>query len=143
MTVMLEWPGRCRSCGKEIEDWSDAGFFDKGWVHKACYSQAWAEAHARGETPPDLQSPLDRGKLLELPMLIFLLMFHFGLGGAVAGWIMIDQDQTPDVGALLLVIGIVVPLVGIAGVALNIMSRRRLELIRQAVDAHGGWKPGR
>ena len=76
-------------------------------------------------------------------MLIFLLMFHFGLGAAVAGWIMIDQHQTPDIGAVLLVIGIVVPLIGVAGVALNIISRRRIELIRQALDLTGGWKPGR
>jgi hypothetical protein len=89
-----------------------------------------------------LQSPVDRGRLLELPMLIFLLMFHFGLGSAVAGWIMIDQDQTPGTGALLLAIGIVVPLIGIAGVALNILSRRRIQMVQQAVDMAGGWKPG-
>jgi hypothetical protein len=75
-------------------------------------------------------------------MLIFLLMFHFGLGAAVAGWIMIDQDQTPSTGAALLVIGLVVPLVGIAGVALNIISRRRIQMVQQAVDLVGGWKPG-
>jgi hypothetical protein len=85
---------------------------------------------------------VERGRLLELPMLIFLLMFHFGLGAAVAGWIMIDQDQTPGTGAILLVIGLVVPLIGVAGVALNIISRRRIEMIRQAVDTGGGWKPG-
>jgi hypothetical protein len=141
--MMVEWPGRCSSCTKQIEDWSDAGLHQRRWIHKSCYSQAWAQAHARGEAPPDLQSPIDRGKLLELPMLIFLLMFHFGLGAAVAGWIMIDQDQTPDIGALLMTIGIVVPLIGVAGVALNIISRRRIELIRQSVDARGGWKPGR
>jgi hypothetical protein len=141
--MMVEWPGRCGSCDRPIEDWSDAGFHQKRWVHKACFTEQWNQAHSRGETPPELQSPTDRGKLLELPMFIFLLMFHFGLGGAVAGWIMIDQDQTPDLGALLMVIGIVVPLIGVAGIALNIISRRRIEIVRQAVDARGGWKPGR
>ncbi len=142
MPVMVEWPGRCSRCGESIKDWSAAGFLDRRWIHKTCYTQHWNEAHARGETPAELQSPVERGRLLELPMLLFLLMFHFGLGAAVAGWIMIDQDQTPATGAALLVIGIVVPLIGVAGVAVNILSRRRIELIRQAVDGGGGWKPG-
>ena len=141
MAVMVEWPGRCSNCGEAIEDWSGAGLLGKRWVHKTCYTGHWNQAHSRGETPPELQSPVERGRLLELPMLLFLLMFHFGLGAAVAGWIMIDQDQTPGTGAVLLVIGIVVPLIGVAGVALNILSRRRIELIRQAVDGRGGWKP--
>jgi hypothetical protein len=143
MPAMIEWPGRCSSCNQPIDNWNDAGLYDKRWIHKTCYAAQSADARARGEAPSDLQSPIDRGKLLELPMLVFLLMFHFGLGAAVAGWIMIDQDQTPDIGALLLVIGIVIPLIGVAGVAVNIISRRRIELIRQAVDANGGWKPGR
>ena len=75
-------------------------------------------------------------------MLIFLLMFHFGLGALVAGWVMLDQDQTPQTGTILVIIGLVVPLVGIAGVALNIISRRRIQLVQQAVDLIGGWKPG-
>jgi hypothetical protein len=141
--MMVEWPGRCSSCDKHIEDWFDAGFHDRRWIHKSCYTQRWQQAHQRGETPPDLQDPTDRVKILEMPMLFFLMLFHFGLGAAVAGWIMLDQDQTPDIGVALLVIGIVVPLIGVAGMALNIISRRRIELIRQAVDARGGWKPGR
>jgi hypothetical protein len=142
MSVIFEWPGRCSSCGESIEDWSGAGLFDKRWVHKACYTRQWNEAHSRGETPPELQSPVERGRLLELPMLIFLLMFHFGLGGLVAGWIMLDQDQTPHIGTILVAIGIIVPLIGIAGVALNILSRRRVQMVEQALDLAGGWKPG-
>jgi len=142
MHLMIEWPGRCSSCGKEIEDWSGAGLLDNHWIHKSCYRQRWNEGHSRGETPPELQSPVDRGKQLELPMLIFLLMFHFGLGALVAGWVMLDQDQTPQTGTILVIIGLVVPLVGIAGVALNIISRRRIQLVQQAVDLIGGWKPG-
>lgn len=143
MPVMIEWPGRCSRCGTQIEDWTDAGLFDKRWMHKSCYANLRNEAHARGRTPPDLQSPVERGRLLELPMLIFLLMFHFGLGAAVAGWIMLDQDQSPTTGVALLAVGIVVPLIGIGGVAINIISRRRIELIRQSLDLQGGWKPGR
>ena len=142
MHVMVEWPGRCSSCGEPIEDWSGAGLLDRRWIHKTCYTRSWNEAHARGRPPPELQSPVERGRLLELPMLIFLMMFHFGLGAAVAGWIMIDQDQSPATGAALLVVGIVVPLIGIAGVTLNILSRRRIQMVQQAVDLAGGWKPG-
>jgi hypothetical protein len=140
---MVEWPGRCKTCGKEITDWAEAGLYDKHWVHRVCYAASWNGARQSGREAPDLRSPLDRGTTLELPMLIFLLMFHFGLGGAVAGWIMIDQDQSQTIGAALLLIGIVVPLIGLAGVAINIVSRRRIELVRQALDLQGGWKPGR
>ena len=76
-------------------------------------------------------------------MLIFLLMFHFGLGGAVAGWIMLDQGKSESLAIALMVVGIVIPVIGIAGVAVNIISRRRIELIRQDLDAVGGWRPGR
>lgn len=140
---MVEWPGRCKSCGKEITDWAGAGLFDKYWVHRTCYADYWNKARASGQEAPDLRSPVERSTTLELPMLIFLLMFHFGLGGAVAGWIMIDQGQSATVGALLMVIGVVVPLIGVAGVVLNIISRRRIELVRQALELQGGWKPGR
>jgi hypothetical protein len=141
--MAVEWPARCGICGLEIADWSDAGLHERRWVHKSCYSARWLEAHASGADVPELRSPVDRQSQLEVPMLIFLLMFHFGLGGAVAGWIMLDQDQTPSIGVALLVIGIVVPLIGLAGVALNIISRRRIETIRQALDTAGGWRPGR
>jgi hypothetical protein len=142
MPVMVEWPGRCSSCSQQIEDWSSAGLLNKRWIHKNCYTRHWNDAHARGEAPPELQSPVERGRVLELPMLIFLLMFHFGLGALVAGWVMIDQDQTPDIGALLIAIGLIVPLIGVAGIALNVISRRHIESIRHAVDLQGGWRPG-
>jgi hypothetical protein len=112
-------------------------------VHKTCYAQANVEAEGKGAHLPELRSPAERGTHLELPMLIFLLMFHFGLGGAVAGWIMLDQDKSQNLAVALLVVGIVIPLVGLAGVAMNIISRRRIELIRQDLDAMGGWRPGR
>jgi hypothetical protein len=140
---MVEWPGRCALCDKEISDWSGAGLLDRRWVHKACYTKARSEAGAKGQTLSDLKSPAERGTHLEMPMLISLLMFHFGLGGAVAGWILLDQGKSENIAYLSLALGIIIPLLGIAGVALNIISRRRIESIRQALDGVGGWRPGR
>jgi hypothetical protein len=136
---MVEWPGRCARCDEEIANWSDAGLLNRRWVHKSCYVQA----RSKGDSLPELRSPAERGSHLEMPMLIFLLMFHFGLGAAVAGWIMLDQDKSTSLAVALLVVGIVIPVVGLAGVAVNIISRRRIELIRQNLDAVGGWRPGR
>ncbi|HLF71250.1 MAG TPA: hypothetical protein VI759_03785 [Dehalococcoidia bacterium] len=140
---MVEWPGRCRRCNKEIEAWSDAGFHDGRWIHKACFTQALLETGVQPDALPALRSPEERVKQLELPMIIFLLMFHFGLGGAVSGWIMLDQNGSQSTAAILLAIGVIVPLIGVAGVALNIISRRRVELIHQELVQAGGWKPGR
>jgi hypothetical protein len=141
--MMVEWPGRCSSCKQEITNWSDAGLHSGRWIHKVCFADHWNQAHDAGKTPPDLQPPTERGRLLEFPMLVFLLMFHFGLGAAVAGWIMLDQDQSQTTAIALLVTGIVVPLIGLAGVAVNILSRRRIELVRQDLELQGGWKPER
>lgn len=126
-----------------IEDWTEAGLHDRQWIHKDCYTARLNEAHNSGASLAALQPPTERGTQLEMPMLLFLLLFHFGLGFAVIGWIMIDQDQSPDLGMALLVVGIIVPLIGIAGVALNIISRRRIHSIQQQLDLAGGWKPGR
>lgn len=139
----MEWPGRCERCKEPITDWADAGYFGGHWVHKACWSQSYVEGSARGREVPALRSPTDRSSQLELPMLIFLLLFHFGLGGAVAGWIMITQGADETIGSILLVIGIITPIIGVAGVAVNIIARRRIELIRRDLDTQGGWKPGR
>lgn len=140
---MIEWPGRCKLCGNEIEDWTQAGLQDKQWLHKACYTTRWNDAHNKGSDLPDLRPPTDRGSQLEMPMLVFLLLFHFGLGLGVIGWIMIDQDQSANTGIALLVAGIITPLLGLAGVAMNIVSRRRIQSIQQQLDLAGGWKPGR
>jgi hypothetical protein len=143
---MLEWPGRCHTCNELIGDWADAGLDDRGWVHKTCYAGALAEATQRGVELPPLRSPLERSKSLEWPMLVSILLFHFGVGIGFIGWIMLTQDtatSTDSLGFLLLAIGLITPLLGIAGVALNIIGRRRIELVRQALDLSGGWKPGR
>lgn len=141
--MRVEWPGRCKSCGEAIVEWADAGLLERRWIHKACFIERRRRAQERGEELPELRSPAERSSQLELPMLIFLLMFHFGLGAAVAGWIMLEQDGSASTAAILLAVGIVTPLIGVAGVAINIVSRRRIELVRRALELHGGWKPGR
>jgi hypothetical protein len=141
--MMLEWPGRCCFCNQPIEDWSDAGYQGRRWIHKSCWVENNRQEEARGKELPSLRPPTDRSSQLELPMLTFLLMFHFGLGAAVAGWIMLTQGADETVGVILLIVGIITPIIGVAGVAANIISRRRIELIRQDLDTQGGWKPGR
>lgn len=154
---MIEWPAMCAHCGREINDWTDAGLLGRRWLHKACWSEDYRAGAAVGREPPPLRSPLERATSLEMPMLVFLLMFHFGLGAAIAGWVMLTQGRgfvhvpswaffTNDPKAFatsLLVVGLVVPVIGLAGVGVNILSRRHIETIRQALDTAGGWKPGR
>jgi len=140
---MIEWPGRCSHCKQQIEDWSDAGAFEGRWIHKDCWAETQPPA-VRGAGLARLLSPVDRSKTLEWPMLISMLLFHFGLGAGFIGWIMLTQTSSSDAaGALVLVIGLVTPIIGVAGVALNVMARRRIELVRVALDNQGGWKPGR
>lgn len=141
---MLEWPGRCHTCNQLIADWADAGMADSRWVHKTCYARTTVEATKRGIDLAPLRSPIERGKILEWPMLVSILLFHFGLGIAFIGWIMLTQDtttSTDSIGFALLAIGLVTPLLGIAGVAVSILGRRHIELVRQALDLSGGWKP--
>jgi hypothetical protein len=143
MATSLEWPGRCKSCKRQIEDWADAGTTDQGWVHKTCYQESTAEATTRGIELAPLRSPLERSRSLEMPMMAFILMFHFGIGVGFIGWIMLTQNTLNtnygSLGYVLLVIGIVTPLIGIGGIALNVLSRRRIELVRRALDLSGGW----
>lgn len=139
----MEWPGRCGACKEAILDWADAGFYGGRWVHKACWTETLLKSGADEGALPALQSPLARSRQLELPMLVFLLMFHFGLGAAAAGWILFAQDYDPATGAIVFPIGLVVTLIGVAGVVVNVISRQRIELIRRALDTQGGWKPGR
>jgi len=140
---MLEWPGRCHACNQQIEDWADAGVDERRWVHKACHSKAVAAASRNGQELPPLRSPVERSKALEWPMLISLLFFHFGIGIGFMGWILLTQENTtPDsVGYVLLAIGVIIPIIGVFGIAANVLGRRRIELVRQALELSGGWKP--
>ena len=140
---MLEWPGRCGICGLPIDDWAEAGADEKRWVHKACYSRKTIESTQKGVELPPLRSPIERSKQLEWPMLASLLLFHFGIGIAFIGWIMLTQDIETDsdpLGIGLLAVGLVMTVVGITGTALNVLSRRRIELVRHALDISGGWR---
>jgi len=140
--MMIEWPGRCSKCDAQIAKWTDAGFHDGKWIHKACFVEVRAEAEKQGRQLPELRAPTERRHQLEWPMLGFLLMFHFGLGAAAIGWIFIDQGGSTLTGSILIAIGIVVPLIGLAGAAANVVSRRRVELVSQELDSAGGWHPG-
>jgi hypothetical protein len=102
--------------------------------------EARAEAEKRGRHLPELREPTERRHQLEWPMLAFLLMFHFGLGAAAIGWIFIDQGGSTITGSLLIATGIIVPLIGLAGAAANVISRRRIELVRQELESAGGWQ---
>jgi hypothetical protein len=145
MATSLEWPGRCKTCKQQIEDWADAGTTDQGWVHKACYHKTTAEATMRGLEMPPLRSPVERSRSLEWTMFTSILMFHFGIGTGFIGWIMLSQNTSHTdyglLGYVLLIAGIIIPLLGIAGIAFNILSRRRIEFVRQALELSGGWTP--
>jgi hypothetical protein len=141
---MIAWPACCSRCEEPIEDWGAAGSYQGGFMHKRCWSELNGEAHAKGRRLPELRSPLEKGSQLEGPMFVFLMMFHFGLATAVAGWFLLTQtDQDRTLGLAVLIPGLIVPLIGAAGAAINILSRRRIELIRHQLDLSGGWKPGR
>src|SRR5438093_131351 len=127
---MVEWPGRCSRCHEVIEDWTDAGMYQRHWIHKTCYADLWQRAQRDGRELAPLQPPTGRSAQLELPMVIFLLLFHFGLGAAAMGWIMISQFSDSS-GNPILAFGIIAPLIGVVGVALNVISRCHIELIRQ------------
>ena len=141
---MINWPARCERCEGPIEDWSQAGLYESEFMHKACWTELNTQARSQGRDVAELKSPIERGSQLEGPMFLFLMMFHFGLAAAVAGWFLLTQtEQNETTGVIVLVNGLIVPLIGAAGAAANILSRRRIELIRHQLDLAGGWKPGR
>src|SRR5688572_3672148 len=138
----MEWPGTCRLCKQPIEDWSDAGYHGGRWLHKACWTDSFLKT-GDAEGLQALESPLERRRELELPMFVFMMMFHFGLGAAVAGWILFAQGYDEGTGIIVFPLGLIAGLIGVAGAAMNIVSRRRIELIRAELETQGGWKPGR
>ena len=141
---MISWPARCDRCDDPVEDWGDAGLYESGFMHKRCWTELYGESQTRGREIAPLRSPIDRGSQLEWPMFIFLMMFHFGLAAAVGGWFLLTQtNENTTTGFIVLIAGIVVPVIGAAGAAVNILSRRRIEFIRHQLDLAGGWKPGR
>jgi len=137
--LILTLPARCDHCDKPIAEWSGAGMVQSRWLHKSCWREL-QRSQARSGDAIALRAPTERSGELELPMMISLLMFHFGLAAAVAGWLLLARDYAFS-GSITLAIGLVTPLVGAGGIVLNVISRRRFELIRQEIEAAGGWKP--
>ncbi len=72
-------------------------------------------------------------------MMVCLLMFHFGLGFAIAGWVLMTQDERLS-GGLSLAFGLLAPALGLLGVAWNFEGRRRIEAIREDLERQGGWQ---
>jgi hypothetical protein len=136
----MEWPARCGKCKQPIDDWAAAGYDGGRWVHKDCWTQANTRA---GREVANLASPLERLRELEAPMFLFILLFHFGTGAAVTGWILFAQHYDESIGSVVFPLGMIASLIGVVGTWFNIVSRRRIELIRRTLDLEGGWKPGR
>ncbi len=136
---MVEWPGRCAECRQVISSWNDAGYTGARWVHKTCWREKRRRDPVRGRDLPLLRSPVERSSQLEMPMLLFLLMFHFGLATAVAGWLLLNEGSSTS-GGIALAIGLVSPLIGVAGVVINFLRRRDIEVIRQQLETSGGWR---
>src|SRR5688572_26247314 len=129
---------KCRHCGEVISDWQDAGSYGGQWIHKTCWSEIFQESQIKGIEISAIRSPVEVASKLEAPMMISLLMFHFGFALLFIGWYVLTQNSD-DSGILLLALGLIIPVVGAAGIVYNIAGRRRIELIRQNLDAGGGW----
>ncbi len=86
-----------------------------------------------------LLSPVERVKQLEMPMIVSMLLFHFGLGAALAGFALLAEQYTYS-GMLLTVLGVVCPVLGGLGIIGNLEGRRRIEGIRRALEHRGGWQ---
>lgn len=134
---LFQWPPKCKVCGAQISRWTDAGVSHGNWLHKRCWLEV-AGPPARDTEP--LTSPLDalRGGL---PMIVFLLLFHFGGGAAVMGWFMISRFDNESSGLTFLVAGLTSFFIGLGGFALEILLRTRAESVRQQLEGAGGWQP--
>jgi hypothetical protein len=128
----------CDRCGAEIADFNSAGRLGKLWLHKSCWLETWREERARGSDLPVLSSPLV-SKPREMAVLLFALMFHFGLGLALIGWVLISQEQSPVAGTIILVIGVVTPVIGVGGMVLSVYRRRQYELVLSDLGGEGSW----
>ncbi len=137
--AMLDEP-RCRSCRQPITDWQQAGRLGERLLHKDCWLQMWRAARDRGEEMAVLKSPYSEAPRSELLILAFALMFHIGIGMAVAGWVMVTQGHAAA-GVPVLAPGLLMPPLGAAGIARSLLRRRRDEMIKNDIERRGGWKP--
>ena len=136
----MAWPPKCSDCGERITNWSACGIYEGRWLHKSCWAGRWQEARQGGRELAALRSPAENTSILEAPMFLFILMFHFGTATALMGWILLTQDSN-TAGPITLAIGVAASLVGGVGAFANLVSRRRLEMIRRELELQGGWTP--
>ena len=72
-------------------------------------------------------------------MLLFALMFHFGLGLALIGWVLITQEASETTGLALLAIGIVTPILGVLGMVWAVVRRREYEEVLNEESTGEPW----
>lgn len=135
---LLKWPPSCSTCDEPIAEWMSAGYDAGRWMHRKCWLDSpSSETRADGAS---LSSPLE-GVRHGLPMILFLLLFHFGGGAAIMGWFMLTQFEGQSSALIVLLAGVVGFLLGLGGFAVEVVMRRRAELIRQELERQGGWQP--
>jgi hypothetical protein len=128
----------CDHCHEMIADFNDAGRLGKRWLHKSCWLQLWRAERERGVDLPVLTSPLGTSPG-ESRVLLFALMFHFGLGLALIGWVLLTQEDSPVTGAICLAIGLIAPLIGVVGIAYSVYRRRQYEGVLAEIGGASGW----
>lgn len=57
------------------------------------------------------------------------------------GWFMLTQFEGQSSALIVLLAGVVGFLLGLGGFAVEVVMRRRAELIRQELERQGGWQP--
>lgn len=136
---MTRWPPLCDECGLPIDDWRGAGRLRSGWLHKGCWVELCRRERVHGREAAILGSPLeDHGR--ELGILLYALMFHFGVGSAIMGWVLLAQEEA-SAGLAMLIVGLVLPVAGAAGVVLRVLKLCRSQAIRRELERGEPWTP--
>jgi hypothetical protein len=65
-------------------------------------------------------------------------MFHFGLGLALIGWVLLTQESSTTAGIICLAIGLITPLIGVVGIVHSVYRRKQYEGVLAEVRA-AGW----
>lgn len=71
----------------------------------------------------------------------FALMFHFGIGLALIGWVLLTQEQTQIAGLIILAVGAIAPVVGVLGIVYSVYRRKRYESVIAEVGGERSWTP--
>ena len=128
----------CDRCGETIADFNEAGRLSRRWLHKSCWLEIWREEREKGVDLPLLTSPLGSAPG-ESRVLLFALMFHFGLGLALIGWVLLTQENSTTAGLTCLAIGFIAPLIGVVGIAHAVYRRKQYEGVLAEVQSPAGW----